>query len=91
MDETTLVLDGNALAGPLAEIFAHEMTVALARCAGCGALDVLGAAMVYGGPRAPGAVVRCRSCTAVLGVLVQREDRWRLSLGGVRWLEIPSA
>ena len=36
MDETDLRLDGNAVAGLLAEVFALEATTALVRCAGCG-------------------------------------------------------
>ena len=34
--ETTGPYDGNALAGPLSEVFALEVTAAVARCRGCG-------------------------------------------------------
>ena len=36
MDDNDLRLDGNAAAGPLAEIFGREMTTAEAVCGGCG-------------------------------------------------------
>ena len=47
MDETDLRLDGNAVAGMLAEVFGFEMTVAWGGCAGCGATNQLGALLVY--------------------------------------------
>ena len=90
MDETSLVLDGNALAGAFAEVFAVEVTAARGECAACGAVDALGAARVYGGPRAPGSVVRCRSCGGVLAVLVRTERVWHVSLGGLRRLDLPA-
>jgi hypothetical protein len=37
MDETDLRLDGNAVAGMLAEVFGFEMTAEWGGCAGCGA------------------------------------------------------
>jgi hypothetical protein len=88
MDETALVLDGNALAGTFAELFAIEVTAARGQCAACGAVDALGAARVYGGPRAPGSVVRCRTCSEVLAVVVRTERAWHLSLAGVRRLDL---
>ena len=64
-----LRLDGNAAAGILSELFAVEMTTAEGTCAGCGATNVLAAAQLYA--QAPGTVLRCPSCTAVLMCVVQ--------------------
>ena len=59
-----LRLDGNAAAGLLSEVFTAEATTAVATCASCGAEGALGAAHVYA--NAPGLVVRCPGCSAVL-------------------------
>ncbi|MET0975605.1 MAG: DUF6510 family protein [Leifsonia sp.] len=79
-------LDGNALAGPLADIFRFEATTASARCLGCGRVDVLAHAMVYGD--AAGMVARCASCDSVLATVVLSEDRMWLSLSGVSAIEM---
>lgn len=41
-----LMLDGNAIAGLLQEVFAVEMTTAIGTCAGCGAAGPAGAVHV---------------------------------------------
>ena len=61
-------LDGNAIAGQLFDVFGAELTAATAVCASCGASSHVAEFQVY--LRAPGTVARCRSCTAVLMVLV---------------------
>ena len=61
-------LDGNAIAGLLFEVFGAEMTTATGVCGSCGASGVVAELEVY--LRAPGTVVRCRSCGSVLMVLV---------------------
>jgi Family of unknown function (DUF6510) len=43
-----LMLDGNAVAGLLREIFAVEMTTAIGTCNGCGAVDAVGAVVKDG-------------------------------------------
>lgn len=79
-------LDGNALAGPLAEIFAVDVTAAVGRCASCGEAGPLAALMVY--PAAPGLVARCPHCTGVLLRLVRGpHDVW-LDLHGALSLRI---
>jgi Family of unknown function (DUF6510) len=88
VDEGELRLDGNALAGRLREIFAREMTSAMMSCAVCGHVGAVGAAHLYMGENAPGAVLRCEGCEAVLMVLVERDQRWRLGTPGLRWLDI---
>ena len=53
MTEPTF-LDGNAAAGALGEVFAVDVTAAVGRCDGCGAVAVLAEARVF--VDAPGAV-----------------------------------
>ncbi|HEU4448803.1 MAG TPA: DUF6510 family protein [Gaiellaceae bacterium] len=86
MDETDLRLDGNALAGPLGEIFAWEMTTAVGTCAGCGAVGELARLVVY--ERGPGAVARCPACGAVVLRVVRTEGRVWLDARGARSLEL---
>jgi ribosomal protein S27E len=80
MHETDLRLDGNAVAGLLAEVFTLEATTAVVRCAHCGHEDALGAATVYA--NAPGVVVRCRGCAAVLMRFAEIRDRVVADLRG---------
>jgi hypothetical protein len=79
--------DGNALAGPLREIFAVELTAATARCANCGLTGALATLRVYA--RAPGWVARCPGCDEVVFRLVRGpSDAW-LDLTGATNLRIP--
>ncbi|MEO8261302.1 MAG: DUF6510 family protein [Pseudolysinimonas sp.] len=79
-------LDGNALAGQLAELFAFDATMASTRCGGCGAVEVLATAMVY--MDAMGTVARCVHCDDVLLTLVEGDGRVWLSTPGLSALEI---
>jgi hypothetical protein len=74
-------LDGNAIGGLLHDVFGTEMTTAVATCITCGTSAPMAEAVVY--LRAPGTVVRCRTCTAVLMVVVQRGAQHCVSLGGL--------
>jgi Family of unknown function (DUF6510) len=87
LDEKHLRLDGNAAAGVLREVFLHELTSARGACTGCGAVEEVGAQHLYMYNHAPGAVLRCRGCEAVLMVLVHGGGRVRLGLPGLAWLE----
>ncbi len=75
------MLDGNAIAGTLEVIFGEDMTTATSTCAGCGGTGPLAEAAVY--LRAPGVVVRCRDCGAVLAVVIERRARYCIDLRGV--------
>jgi ribosomal protein S27E len=78
-------LDGNAIAGLLVDVFGVEMTTATGSCAHCAASGLLAEQMVYN--RAPGTVVRCRSCTSVLMVLVEVRGIHCVDLRGLMTLE----
>jgi hypothetical protein len=88
-DQTRAYLDGNALAGPLREIFAVDVTVASGRCVGCGEVNPVAALRVY--PHAPGLVGRCPSCDVVMLRVVRGSDRAWLDLRGFSALQIPLA
>ncbi len=90
MDEAHLRLDGNAAGGMFGDIFASDLTASRGACASCGAVAPMGSQYLYMAPHAPGAVVRCRSCEAVLVVVVHAQDRIRFSLTGLSWLEVPA-
>lgn len=63
-------LDGNAAAAALFDAYGADMTVALATCCSCGRQAALADVAAY--IRAPGVVLRCRNCAAVLLVVVSR-------------------
>jgi len=82
-----LMLDGNAAAGTLEQLFNFEVTTAVGTCANCGAVAEFGRASVYA--PAIGIVVRCPACGAVLLRLAGTgEGRWWLEMTGVRSLEV---
>jgi hypothetical protein len=85
MGDRELRLDGNAIAGPLREIFSLEITTARATCGGCRATDWVGALPTY--VQAPGIVVRCPHCDNVLLRLVSAPGRYWLDLAGMASLE----
>jgi Family of unknown function (DUF6510) len=74
-------VDGNAIGGLLYEIFGSEMTDAPSTCGSCGAVRHVAELAVY--LRAPGTVVRCRSCESVLMVFVKVHDRICVDLLGL--------
>jgi ribosomal protein S27E len=75
------VLDGNAIGGLLLDVFGAEMTTATGRCGSCGTASVVAEQTVY--LHAPGTVVRCPTCTAILMVFVRIEGRTCVDLSGL--------
>ena len=80
-----LMLDGNAAAGVLQEVFAVEITTARGTCDGCGATEAMGATRVY---RGAGIVLRCPHCDRALVKIVEGDGRLWISLVGLRTLEV---
>lgn len=78
-------LDGNTLAGPLAELFAFDPTTASGKCDGCEDVSVLAQSLLYGRPM--GHVARCRNCDNVLLVIVEHGGRTLLDMRGLRWVQ----
>ena len=79
------MLDGNAAGGPLAELFAIDLTAIRSTCAACGSSTPLGAHELYAD--APALVLRCPSCSAVVLRYSNNRDRLRLDINGVAYLE----
>jgi len=80
-------LDGNALAGPLRELFAVDLTTATTTCAGCAHTTTVATLHVYG--QAPGLVARCPGCEEVVLRVVRGPDAAWLDLRGTVSLRVP--
>ena len=80
-----LMLDGNAIAGLLQEVFAVEMTTAIGTCGRCGAAGPVGAVHVY---RGAGIVLRCPHCGNTLAKIVKSDSRIWIDSTGIRTLEV---
>jgi hypothetical protein len=78
-------LDGNAIGGLLREVFGAEMTTAEATCRHCGNTAQVAEALVY--VRAPGTVIRCRTCISVLAVVVCKQEMNCVDMSGVAALQ----
>ena len=89
MEDADLRLDGNAAGGLLGEIFVQEVTTAVSTCAACGTRAEVAAVHVYA--HAPGMVLRCPRCEAVLMRIVQADGRLWLDITGMRCLELRMA
>ena len=74
-------VDGNAIGGLLAEVFGTEMTSAPTVCGNCGDARPVAELVVY--LRAPGTIVRCRTCHNVLMAFVTVHDRMCVDLLGL--------
>jgi hypothetical protein len=80
-------VDGNAIGGLLIDVFGTEMTAASSTCATCGATRPVAELVVY--RRAPGTVVRCRTCGSVLMVFVKAHGVTGVDLSGLASLNPP--
>lgn len=81
---TETVLDGNAAAGLLQEIFVLDVTTAQIQCRECGSTGALGTARLYAASM--GAVLRCPHCDGIIMRAVHTpHGRW-LEMAGARYL-----
>jgi Zn finger protein HypA/HybF involved in hydrogenase expression len=80
-----LMVDGNAVAGLLQEVFAVEMTTAIGTCGSCGATEAVGAIHVF---RGAGIVMCCPHCDSPLVKIVRDDTRLWIGFPGVRTLEV---
>ena len=80
-----LMLDGNAVAGLLQEVFAVEMTTGILTCASCAATAPVGATRVF---RGAGIVMRCPHCDNALITIVKDETRVWIGFPGARALQV---
>jgi DNA-directed RNA polymerase subunit RPC12/RpoP len=83
-NDSAFVLDGNAAAGLLQEIFALEITTAQIQCEGCGSTEAVGCLRLHAAPM--GAVLRCPHCDAsIMRAVRTPHGRW-LEMTGARCL-----
>ena len=80
-----LMLDGNAIAGLLQEVFAVEMTTATLTCTSCSAREPVGANHVF---RGAAVVVRCPRCDNALVTILKDDTRVSIGFVGVRMMEV---
>ena len=91
MDETIdinreLMLDANATAGLLYEIFGVEMTAAPTECANCGNEGEIGTLLAF--TQGPGVILRCSTCENVVLRIVQTPDEIILDARGAVYLRL---
>jgi hypothetical protein len=91
MEETAdinheLMLDANAVAGALFEIFGTEMTASPTECAHCGNQDEIGALLAF--TQGPGIVLRCPACENVILRIVQTPEAIYLDARGAVYLRL---
>jgi hypothetical protein len=87
MQTEDMRLDGNAAGGPLRDVFAGEVTAAIATCIGCGRTGAVGTLLEYG--HAMGVILRCPACNAVLLRVVHTPGWFRVDASGIALLMIP--
>ena len=81
-----LVLDANAAAGLLAEVFGTDMTAELTECAHCGHEAEVGELLAF--TQAPGVVLRCRACENVVLRIVRTPRGIHLDARGAVYLSV---
>ena len=86
MTSANLWADGRALAGPLHDVVAFDVTAAVGRCTGCGRTAAMAEVRVF--DHAPGLVARCPTCDQVLLRLVRDRGRAWLDLRGLVYLQL---
>jgi hypothetical protein len=79
--------DGNALAGPLAELLAVDITRATTSCVGCGRRSQVAQLRVYAA--GPGTVARCPGCEAPVLRYARTPTRAILDLRGTVSFSVP--
>ena len=87
MTSSDLWSDGNALAGPVGDLFRVDVTTAIGRCTACGRTAPMAEVRVF--DHAPGVIARCPDCDQVLLRLVHGHRRAWLDLRGLTYLQLP--
>lgn len=84
--DRALMLDGNAAAGMLQEIFSLEMTASPTECAHCGNQGELGGLLAF--TQSPGIVLRCPACMNTVLRLVETPQAFFLDARGAVYLRL---
>jgi hypothetical protein len=81
------MLDGNAAAGVLGDIFGADMTAMPAQCAHCGNVAEVGSTHAW--MEGPGVVLRCSICSEVVLRVVETPDARYIDARGAAYLRLP--
>lgn len=81
-----LMLDANAAAGLLFEIFGVEMTASPTECVNCGNEGEIGTLLAF--TQGPGVILRCSACEHVVLRIVQTPDAIYLDARGAVYLRL---
>ena len=81
-----MMLDGNAVAGTLQDVFGWEMTASPAECANCGNVSELGGLLAF--TQAPGDTLRCPVCEEVMLRIVETPEAIYLDARGAAYLRL---
>jgi hypothetical protein len=79
--------DGNAIAGPLGDIFRLDMTLATGECTNCGSVMLIADTVVEMDDA--GFIVICPACTHTLFTVVRTAERTWIDLHGIAGLGLP--
>jgi Family of unknown function (DUF6510) len=82
----SLMLDGNAVAGTLYEIFSSEMTTSLTECVNCGRQGEFGSLLAF--TQAPGIVLRCQTCEHIVLRIVKASQAIYLDARGAMFIRL---
>ena len=82
----SLMLDGNAAAGILHEIFDLEMTASPTECAHCGKEGEMATLQAY--MEGPGIILRCPTCQSVILRIVQTPEATFVDARGAVYLRL---
>jgi hypothetical protein len=86
--EDPFMLDANAVAGDLRELFGHEMTESKACCANCGNRGAIGTLRAWVG--GPGVVLRCSICSEVVMRWSRTPSGLRVDVRGAAFVDLPT-
>lgn len=81
-----LTVDGNAVGGLLASVFAADVTASPGQCAHCLTVSLVGTMRAY--VRGPGVVLRCPACAEVVLRIVQTPTAMLVDVSGARSLRL---
>ena len=81
-----LMLDANAVAGILQEIFGADMTASPTECAHCGLEGEVGTLLAF--TQAPGIVLRCPACENVVVRITQTPEAYYIDARGAVFLRL---
>ena len=81
-----LMVDANAVAGLLEEIFGMEMTAQPGECAHCGNQAEIGTLLAF--TQGPGVVLRCSACGEVVLRIVKTPEAIYLDSRGAVYLKL---